>query len=214
VIRLNLLKQAPAAAPTSRQPAGSGIRILQRREAVLGMVLLVAGGGMLYYLVSRPPGQTSKTAKAALPPAPAPAPAPEPKPSSPAPAPPPPTPKPEPSPPPKAPSPQGRCEILQVSASTGPTGLTVSVRSAAQVKHKAFELRSPDRIVVDLPGCRALAGSRQYSQLVKHPQIERVRGNQFRPDLYRLVLDARSLPRYQIRSISGGLEIRILGGQP
>ncbi|MBI3665144.1 MAG: AMIN domain-containing protein [Acidobacteria bacterium] len=95
-------------------------------------------------------------------------------------------------------------------------GLTVLVRVGPGVRYREMKLQSPDRIVVDIPNSRLAVPPEQRQQKVNHSIVRTVRASQFQidPAVSRIVLDVTSIPRYEIRSVPSGLEIRVLGGKP
>lgn len=216
MIRINLLR--------SRNLAGAPL--VGRREAILGASLLALACIALFYLGTRPSGrggstpqQTPETKPAATqvstlrpahdpeaPPVPTPPrkppkaqtePAPVEKPTTPA-----------------APAPAaGECTVSDITVEPQGEALLVVIRTGAEARYKSFELDKPDRLVVDLPGCRLAVPREQYSQRVSHPPVERVRVNLFQeaPPVVRLVLDLAQMPRHQINSTAAGVEVRVLG---
>lgn len=206
MIRINLLR--------SKGPEGKPAKALvSPREAITGAVLLVAAIGMLFYLASR---QKPSAAPAPEPPL---ATRPEPKAEEP-PPPPLPPPKVEAPPPaaraevPAASVPATGCQVTEIGVQKSGGSLTVVIRTSAEVKYRSFELFLPNRIAVDVAGCVGAVPRAQASQAVEDPVVQRVRANQFRADLYRVVLDVSEMPRYQIRAIDKGVEIRVLGKKP
>lgn len=204
MIRINLLKNAGGEA--SRPPVRR--TLVSRQEAVMGAVLLLAGAGVLLYLATRPV-PVPAPAPTAAPQAKAPLRAPETAPASPA-------------PPPAASAtpattqpaePQG-CQVTQVAIRRLPDALVVFVQANASPTFRKFTLDAPDRIVIDLPGCRESLPREHYAQAVEHPVVTRVRASQFQADMLRLVLDVRSIPRYEVRPAPQGLEIHIAEAQP
>ncbi len=216
MIRINLAR--------SRGSGGKPARALvSPREAITGAVLLVAAFGMLFYLASRqkpaaapePPPKMVKAEQAvkATPPEPRPAIKPEPKVEKP----PPPPPRKVEAPPPAAKAevpPAAGCQVNEISVQKSGGSLTVVLRANAELKYRSFELFKPDRIAVDVAACKGAVPRAQASQAVEDPVVQRVRANQFRHDLYRVVLDVTAMPRYEIRGIGKGLEIRVLGKKP
>jgi AMIN domain-containing protein len=204
VIRINLVRSKEQAA----RPAKS---LVSPREAITGAVLLVAAFGMLFYLASREkpaatpapeaPPQIAKAEPVVKAP-------PEPKVEEP----PPPPPKPAALPPPARAA--AGCLVNEIRVQKAGGNLAVLIQTTAEVKYISFELSRPDRIAVDVFGCVAVVPRAQASQAVEDPVVQRVRANQFRPDVYRVVLDVSAMPRYQIRAIDKGLEIRVLGKKP
>jgi len=207
VIRINLVRSKGSGG----KPAKA---LVSPREAITGAVLLVAAFGMLFYLASRQkpaaaPERPPKIEKAQpvvkAPPAPQVA-----KPLT-------PPPKVE-APPsaaraeiPPASAPAAGCRVEEVSVQKSGGSVAVVLRTSAEVKYRSFELFKPDRIAVDLAGCLGAVPKAQASQAVQDPVVQRVRANQFRDDVFRVVVDVSEMPRYEIRGIDKGLEIRVLG---
>jgi outer membrane biosynthesis protein TonB len=230
VIRINLVRSRAAAAPKP------GKALISPREAITGGVLLVAAFGMLFYLASREkpaaaPEPPPKIAKAPEPKVETPLPppkiekAPEPK----APEPRVEKPEPPPSPPPKkvearppatgvvAPPespPAAGCQVSEISVQKPGGNPTIAIRTTAEVKYISFELFKPDRIAIDVFNCRGAVTRAQASQAVQDLVVQKVRANQFRADVYRVVVDVSAMPRYQIRALDKGVEIRVLGKKP
>lgn len=219
MIRINLLRSRAAAGPKP------GKALISPREAITGGVLLVAAFGMLFYLASRQkpaaaPEPPPKIAKAPEPPPPKIEKAPEPKEVE--------KPAPPPSPPPKkvearppatgvvapASPPAAGCQVSEISVEKPGGNPTVAIRTTAEVKYISFELPKPDRIAVDVFNCRGAVTRAQASQAVQDPVVQKVRANQFRADVYRVVVDVSAMPRYQIRALDKGVEIRVLGKKP
>jgi hypothetical protein len=192
MIRINLLR---GLRPSAKPPKS----LVSRREAVTGLVLLVTAFGMLFYLASRPRSDTARPA-----PAPTSAPPPPPVKKEQPEAPPPPQPEAKPEAPPEP------CRITEVAVQKQGGTVAVMVQSTTALEYKSLELSKPERIAVDVNGCAGNA----ISQTVEDPVVQRVRSGQPREGVFRLVVDVASMPRYQIRSLERGLEIRILGGKP
>jgi hypothetical protein len=158
----------------------------------MGLVLLITAFAMLTYLASGPRSE---------PPRPAPAPAPAPTPAAP----------PPPAPAAVAPTPEPEaCQVTGITVLKQDGAVAVLVEANAPLKYKSLELSHPDRIAVDIPDCPG-AGT---NQAVEDPVVQRVRSGQPREGVYRLVVDVAMMPRYQIRALDRGLEIRIVGGKP
>lgn len=211
MIRINLVRSTGIGG----KPAKA---LVSPREAITGAVLLVAAFGMLFYLASRqkpaaapePPPKIVKAEQVVKA-------APEPQ-----------VEKPSPPPPPKveAPPPAARaevppvsvpatgCQVNEISVQKSVGSLTVVLRTTTEVKYRGFELFKPDRIAVDVAGCVGAIPRAQASQAVEDPVVQRVRANQFRDDVFRVVVDVSEIPRYEIRGIGKGLEIRVLGRKP
>jgi outer membrane biosynthesis protein TonB len=228
VIRINLVRSRAATGPKPTKA------LITPREAITGGVLLVAAFGMLFYLASRQkpaaaPEPPPKIAKAPEPKVETPLPppqiekAPEPKAPEPKvekPSSPPPPKKVEARPPatgvvapPESP-PAAGCQVSEISVQKPGGTPTVAIRTTAEVKYISFELFKPDRIAVDVFNCRGAVTRAQASQAVQDPVVQKVRANQFRADVYRVVVDVSAMPRYQIRALDKGLEIRVLGKKP
>ena len=221
MIRINLVRSRAATGPKPTKA------LISPREAITGGVLLVAAFGMLFYLASRQkpaaaPEPPPKIAKAPEPPPPKIEKAPEPKEvEKPAPSPPPPLPKKvEARPPatgvvaPPESRPVADCQVSEISVQKPGGNPTVAIRTTAEVKYISFELFKPDRIAVDVFNCRGAVTRAQASQAVQDPVVQKVRANQFRADVYRVVVDVSAMPRYQIRALDKGVEIRVLGKKP
>jgi hypothetical protein len=103
-----------------------------------------------------------------------------------------------------------------VTVQTQAESLTVTLRTGAAPKYQSFELQDPDRLVIDLSNCGLTVPLEQQSQRVGLLQVERIRLSLYQtdPEVVRLVLDVDSVPRYQIRPLPQGLEIRVLGTRP
>ncbi len=171
-----------------------------------------------------PPAQTAETPtgpSAAEPTAPAQGPPPQEPPPQ---APPPPPPQapvvapaqsatvPKPGPPSKAASTgSAGCVIRDFVVQQGPGGVTVTLHSSAEPAFKSQELSKPDRIALDIADCHSGIPSRQAIQTVEHPVLKRVRASQFKldPPICRIVLDLARMPRYQVRPVRDGVEIRV-----
>jgi hypothetical protein len=186
MLRMNLMRSLrPAEKP--------GKSLLSRREAVVGLVLLVTAFAMLTYLASGPPAEQ--------PPPPA-APAPVVKQE---------TPQEPPTPPPPATAPEPEaCQISGVKVLKQEGAVTVVVEANAPLKHTSMELSNPERIAVDITDCPG-AGT---TQAVEDAVVQRVRSGQPREGVFRLVVDVAAMPRYEVHALEKGLEIRILGGKP
>ncbi len=219
MIRINLVR-----------PQGLGGKpakaLISPREAITGAVLLAAAFGMLFYLASRqkpaaapePPAKVAKAKPVVKAP-------PEPRVEMPTPPPPakveaPPAARVEAPPPaaraevPPASPPAAGCRVEEVTIRKSGGSLTVVLRTNTEVKYRSFELFKPDRIAVDLASCTGAFPKTQASQAVEDPVVQRVRANQFRDDVFRVVVDVSEMPRYEIRGIDKGLEIRVLGKKP
>jgi hypothetical protein len=220
MIRINLLKSTPGGVSRASQ------RVAGRKEAVLGAALLAAACLVLFFLARQSEkAGTSEPSQAAVALAEQPVRVPAPEAAE-APA--------EPAgaavsteaagppanaafPPaaatetPEAPS----CLVTGVAIDAQPEALTVSVRAGAELPYKSFELANPERLAIDMAGCGFAVPMEQFWQSVGQLQVERVRISLFQeqPPIVRLVLDFSQTPRYQIRPVSEGLEVRILGGQ-
>ena len=214
MIRINLVRTARPAAKRERV-------LVSRREAIIGGVLLVAAFGMLLYLASRPKAgsqeQEVRSAPAPEPAQPAAPPVTTP-PAAAAPAPPVPPPvaskvlPPEPpAPAPKAAPGGSGCIISDFVIQQGPGTVTVTLRSNTEPAYKSQELNSPDRIALDIADCRSAIPPKQAIQTVENPVLKRVRAGQWKtdPPICRLVLDLARMPRYQVRSVPQGVEIRV-----
>ena len=182
MIRINLLR-GMAAPPTTP--------MIGRRVLWLGVALLAAGSGALLYLGS-----------ASNPPLPAaPSPAPPAAPAEPTPA----APPAEPQPPPST------FQVEAVSIRAEADAMLILIQVDPRVMHSESELTAPDRLVIDMENCQVAIPAGQYVQAVEHPQIRRVRASQFQTDpaVARIVVDFKSVPRYQLRPTEQGLEIRV-----
>ena len=210
MIRINLLKPEPGA----RFSRGVGSPWISRREVWAGVSLLVIGSGLLFFLAShgtRPAGQSQ-----APPPSAAPPPSPAPQPSPPA--------SPSPAPPEKKAEPLAReapsGQVLlasDLSIRQTADGLILGVQlGAGTLEPRSMKLDSPSRLVIDIPNCRLMVPTEQYSRPVEHPVVKRVRASQFQidPPICRIVLDMTSFPRYEIIPRPSGLEIRVLDRTP
>jgi hypothetical protein len=87
----------------------------------------------------------------------------------------------------------------------------VAIEVEAGVKYRTIEMKNPSRLVFDLADCRLVMPAPLHAQAVNSPHIQRVRVSQYRvaPAVCRIVLDATSLPRYEVRPTTNGLEIQI-----
>lgn len=105
-------------------------------------------------------------------------------------------------------------QVSGISIRRQPSALVVGIEVEAGAKYRTMEMQNPSRLVVDLDECRLAMPAQFHTQAVSSPFIQRVRASQYRvdPAVCRIVLDATSLPRYEVRPAPAGLEIRIADG--
>lgn len=223
----------PPEAASSRLPEAASSRWMSRGEVWTGAALLAMGAAVLAYLISLPKAPAPTDSRPAPAPAaqvpPVTAGASTPEPVAAAPAPPAPAPAPvetipaskpaaKPAPPPAqvtpAPPPASGVQVSGISIRRRPGALLVAIEVEPGVKYRSMELTNPSRLVLDLADCRLVMPVPLQTQAVTSPYIQRVRAGQYRrdPAICRIVLDAATLPRYQIRPAPRGLEIQIADG--
>ncbi|HYM12052.1 MAG TPA: AMIN domain-containing protein [Bryobacterales bacterium] len=105
-------------------------------------------------------------------------------------------------------------QVSGISMRRQPSALIVAIEVEAGVKYRAIEMKNPSRLVLDLADCRLVMPAPLHTQSVSSPLIQRVRASQYQvePAVCRIVLDAISLPRYEVRPGASGLEIQIADG--
>ena len=86
----------------------------------------------------------------------------------------------------------------------------IKIETSRPAPYKVLRLSNPPRLVVDLVGARSHVGRlRTFS--TTSPFLERIRLAQFRDDpaVVRVVADLAGTPRYRVKAVDGGVQIRL-----
>ena len=86
----------------------------------------------------------------------------------------------------------------------------IKIETSRPAPYKVLRLSNPPRLVVDLVGARSQVGRlRTFS--TTSPFLERIRLAQFRDDpaVVRVVADLAGTPRYRVKAVEGGVQIRL-----
>ena len=86
----------------------------------------------------------------------------------------------------------------------------IKIETSRPAPYKVLRLSNPPRLVVDLMGARSRVGRfRTFS--TTSPFLERIRLAQFRDDpaVVRVVADLAGTPRYRVKAVDGGIQMRL-----
>jgi YaiO family outer membrane protein len=100
----------------------------------------------------------------------------------------------------------GQGILTHILVSKPPASLTVDIILEGYVKHTVFELKSPNRLVIDFPGIVSLTARRSIE--FNDHGILRIRTGMFQRDTARVVIDfEEAVFPYQISTIPGGIRL-------